>query len=142
MKASYEESPRRAVPLTALSVSRPGFPRNPAWRFVARFSLFLGAVACTTGCFDAPPEYSEPTRIPPVIIASQCDPALTQRFDPAVLGNSATFKVMFHADDFGLNLRARLYRDLTLSGRPELLDDKQVVGDPRAFADQVGRYVD
>ena len=106
-------------------------------RLLARFSLFFAAMSCATGCFDAPPQYSEPTLVPPVIVADKCDPPTAHLFMPATLGTQeATFKVLFRADDGDQNLKARLCLDIDLSPREQLLKEVPVTPDPRAFADQ------
>jgi hypothetical protein len=90
------------------------------------------------GCFDAPPQYSEPTRVPPVIVADDCKPPLTEVY--ITTGNSADFTVAFRADDAGLSLSARAVRDITI-GTPRYVDDKPIAPDERAFADQDVRSV-
>ena len=103
---------------------------------MARFSLLPVAMTCASGCFDPVPEYSEPTRVPPVIAADKCIPSTTLLVTPATTPPvDAEFKVAFRADDIGLNLHAKLYRDLTL-GHRALLAEKTIPSDPRAFADQ------
>lgn len=102
---------------------------------VARFSLILLTMTCATGCFDPAPQYSEPTLVPPVIVADLCDPPTTQLFRPPPQGE-AQFTVVFRADDGDRSLKARLGLDITLSSRPQGVDEKSIAPDPRPFADQ------
>jgi hypothetical protein len=151
MSTPHDRGPRRGESATPLSVF--GSSQNPrglpdaaqddrarALEHVARFSLFAGVMACATGCFDAPPEYSEPTRVPPVIIADSCTPPLTALYIPATNSTSIDFKVAFRADDAGLSLRARAVRDITI-GTPSFVDEDEPPPDERAFADQEPRSV-
>jgi hypothetical protein len=90
-------------------------------------------MTCATGCFDPAPEYSEPTRVPPVIYADQCHPPPTLLYPPV---SDARFDIAFRADDVGLNLKAWLFRDIGTVPNPPLVAESSIPSDPRAFADQ------
>ena len=147
MSATYERGFFFRGPATRLS--EPSGERNEppvvggaakrALRFgprLARFSLLVLPMTCAAGCFDAPPTYSEPTLVPPVIFADQCSPPTTHLVNASFMGD-AKFTVAFRADDGGRTLGARLGRDITLGPPPaSLLTEAKIAPDPRAFADQ------
>src|SRR5690242_14855452 len=62
-------------------------------RTVARVSLLLLGMPSVVGCFDSPPQYSEPDRVPPVIDADAVDPPVTKVYIPT--GDFANFDVAF-----------------------------------------------
>jgi hypothetical protein len=105
---------------------------------VARLSLGLAVMPCLVGCFDAPPQYSEPDRVPPVIAADLCDPPVTSLFvsddEPALLD------VAFRADDAGRKVAACFVRDFG-TGADAFVDQQPAIPDPRPFAAQTIRDV-
>jgi hypothetical protein len=89
------------------------------------------------GCVDSPPQYSEPTRIPPQIVTNELDPPVSRLYvtDSATI----TFSIPFRADDDGQHLVARFVEDLAI-GAPSLKDEVSIPADPlgRPFALQGG----
>jgi hypothetical protein len=113
---------------------------SPIAARVARFSLFILPMTCTAGCFAAPPEYSEPTLVPPVIFDDQVKPSTTQLYQPT---GDANFTVVFRADDGDRPLKLRLALDISLSPTEHPITEITLTPDPRAFADQTpARSVD
>jgi hypothetical protein len=110
---------------------------------LARLSLFVGTMTSVAGCFDTPPDYSEPVPIPPVIISKQVKPPLTSLYVSVSQGStsSITFDVPFRADDFGVKLQALFIRDIASDANREPIAEPDVPADPRPFADQMGRSV-
>src|ERR1041384_3184551 len=99
------------VGVTALSASghaareQPEASRASGRRLpVARVSLLLLGMPSVVGCFDSPPQSSEPDRVPPVIDTDAVSPALTKIYIPT--GETATFDVAFRADDAGQKIAA------------------------------------
>lgn len=149
MSATYDRGLRFGSPTTPLSVpfgeqNEPSAAAGAAKRALAfverlaRFSLFVIPMTCAAGCFDAPPTYSEPTLVPPVIYADQCKPPSSHLYSiPATAVGDATFTIAFRADDGGRTLGARLGRDITKGPPPALLlTEAKIPPDPRAFAEQ------
>jgi hypothetical protein len=106
---------------------------------VARVSLLLLGMSSLVGCFDSPPQYSEPDRVPPVIAADRVDPPLNKVFIPD--GTPAQFIVPFRADDAGKTLELRFVRDIGRVSVPPLLKELTVAPDGRSFAEQDLRNV-
>jgi hypothetical protein len=102
---------------------------------VARFSLLILLMTCTAGCFEAPPEYSEPTLVPPVIYPDQSKPSTTQLYQPT--GAEANFTIVFRADDGDRPLKIKLISRASLSPTERPIADVDLTPDPRAFADQL-----
>ncbi len=96
------------------------------------------------GCVDAPPDYSVPSLVPPVLITSQIDPATTGVASVPATASTFDFDVPFRADDGGQDLHAYFVIDLdpTKDVSPTSdVDDNAVPSDPRPFAEQTGREV-
>jgi hypothetical protein len=108
---------------------------------MARLSLFVATMACSVGvvgCFDAPPTYSVPERLPPVIDAARSQPSTSDVF--STNAGTVAFDVFFRADDDEDDpLRAYVVHDLP-AGPPTssntVLDRSSLPLDPRPFEDQ------
>ena len=111
------------------------YPGNGA---LARLSLHAMVLFVTAGCFDAPPEYQEPTRIPPVIIMNAVSPSVASLY--VATESPIPFEIPFHADDTGQQLVASFVLDLEI-GTKEFVDQLDVPPDPegRPFAQQTKR---
>ena len=107
--------------MTALSAPLRGVGHSRCARAMARLSLFtsLGTVSC----IDAPPEYSVPDRMPPVIVAALVVPPTTRIISAASSPGTLTFTVPFRADDSGVGegLHAHVVRDTDIGALP--IDD-------------------
>jgi hypothetical protein len=101
---------------------------------MAWVSLLLLGMPFVAGCFDSPPQYSEPDRVPPVIDADVVDPAVTKIYVPD--GDVASFEVAFRADDAGQKIEVCFVRDIGQVTRA-LVDSKQAPPDKRPFSEQV-----
>lgn len=106
---------------------------------MAWVSLLLLGMPSVVGCFDSPPQYSEPDRVPPVIAADKVDPPLTKVYVPD--GIPAPFVVPFRADDSGKTLEVRFVRDVGRVSAPPLVSELTVAPDGRSFAAQDLRSV-
>jgi hypothetical protein len=110
---------------------------------LARDSL-IGVVVlpCLSACLDAPPEYSVPTRIPPVIDADQVVPSTIQIHvvpDPSSL---VQFNVPFRSEDAGSPLLAHFLLDYVADGqRSKVVGFVDVEPSDRPFFEQDGRGV-
>jgi hypothetical protein len=93
-------------------------------------------MTCAVGCLDSPPEYTEPTRIPPQILMNLVDPPLTSLFVTST--SPITFTIPFRADDAGQNLVARFIVDIEI-GSPDLAEEVPIPEDGRPFAQQLDR---
>ncbi len=107
--------------------------------FYARAPLaWLALLASTTtlvaGCLDTPPEYSEPTRVPPVIVTGHVDPPPSSLYVAFGPPGSIDFSFPFRADDFGERLQSLVVLDA--DGNARNLQRADVASDPRTFADQ------
>jgi hypothetical protein len=109
------------------------------FRHLARLSLFAMTMSCAAGCLDTPPEYSEPTRIPPVILTSLVDPPPTTLY--ATSASTIDFKVPFHADDVGERLLSVFVLDVGLAA-PTVIAEPQVVPVDEPFAEQKKRVLE
>jgi hypothetical protein len=112
-----------------------------AWRSLA---LAWMAQALVAGCFDAPPEYTVPGRIPPVLNSLEAVPSLASinLVDPQDL--TINFNVPFRSEDAGQPLQALFIRDFVPTEREN--NAKIIVGldiEPslEPFQDQTGRVV-
>lgn len=117
---------------TAMSV--PSATRS----VLARVSLLALVMTCAAGCLDSPPQYKEPTRIPPQIMSNGVYPPLTSLY--VTESQSIDFTIQLRADDAGQRLVSRFVVDLEIGnhalqqiveippdpeGRPFELQDKQ-----------------
>src|SRR5436190_13110006 len=89
--------PRRASPsegVTPVSGGLRPHTRLSARFGVARLSLGVLAVApALTACFDAPPEYSVPKPVPPVVLTSLVLPITTEVYRASDTTQAIEFKV-------------------------------------------------
>jgi hypothetical protein len=104
------------------AVSTPSAPRSE----LARVSLFALVMTCAVGCLDSPPQYSEPTRIPPQIVTSGLIPATTSLY--VTDSQDIPFTIPFRADDAGQRLVSRFVLDLGI-GTGVLQDEVPIPGD-------------
>ena len=111
------------------------FSRSTTGGVLARLSLLVVTMTCAAGCLDDPPQYTEPTRIPPQIISNGADPSPASL---VVTTDSIDFTIPFRADDEGQQLTAYFIRDISNSSNSAAVDSVDVPPDPlkRAFADQ------
>lgn len=93
---------------------------------LARVSLFALVMTCAVGCLDSPPQYKEPTRIPPQIMSNGVDPPLTSLH--VFESPSIDFTIQLRADDAGQRLVSRFVVDL--DGNRVLLDLVEIPPDP------------
>ena len=109
---------------------------------LARVSLLTSTLLVTAGCFDAPPEYQEPTRIPPVIIMNGVQPSPASLYISSSSDPVIQFTVQFRADDAGQQLREAFVLDLEIGGSEPIMQP-DVPPDPlgRPFALQDDRTV-
>ncbi|HEX3594647.1 MAG TPA: hypothetical protein VHU80_06085 [Polyangiaceae bacterium] len=100
---------------------------------MARLSLLTLTMTSAVGCLDAPPEYSEPTRNPPVIQSSGVHPSTTilNIYSAPII----EFDVPFRADDVGLTLQALFVLDQEI-GPAQGISRQDVDPDSRPFAEQ------
>jgi len=88
-------------------------------------------------CLDAPPEYSVPDQIPPVLVTSQIAPPTRDVVVVPAAASQVDFLVPFRSDDSGEDLTALFVLDMARQVTfPFILDAVPVLADPRPFAAQ------
>ncbi|HEX4337590.1 MAG TPA: hypothetical protein VH062_16870 [Polyangiaceae bacterium] len=100
---------------------------------LARLSLLVVPMTCAAGCLDTPPDYTEPTRNPPVITTGLVVPSTSSLVVSS--GTVIEFTAPFRADDIGERLLAVFVLDQGL-GNPVGIRSLDVESDTRPFAEQ------
>ncbi|HVW29955.1 MAG TPA: hypothetical protein VHC69_31550 [Polyangiaceae bacterium] len=97
-------------------------------------------MTCAEGCLDSPPQYTEPTPIPPQIFANLAQPPATSLV--VTYSSSIDFNIPFRADDDGQQLTAFFIRDIDSDGQSTPVKFIDVPPDPlkRPFAEQQMPY--
>jgi hypothetical protein len=80
---------------------------------MARLSLLSITMTCAAGCFDSPPQYTDPTRIPPQIFTNSVVPPPTSLF--VTTDSPIQFTIPFRADDAVQQLEAAFVLDIGTS---------------------------
>jgi hypothetical protein len=149
MSETYIGTTGREAGVTAVSAFFERWKRRAAMSTpsardssLARVSLFGIVATCAVGCVDSPPQYTEPARIPPVIVMDQVQPSPTSIYITPT--HQVQFDIPFRADDAGRKLVARFVLDIEI-GAPESVKQVNIAPDPmgRPFAEQgLDRVVD
>lgn len=118
----------------------PVLRRSGVIRALARRSLWCAAMLLVTGCLDGTPEYTAPTRLPPVIDTFKTLPlintlALVEQDSPTTV----LFTVPFRSEDAGTELTYYFLLDVDNRTLPRPLETNIVEPDPRPLEEQEGR---
>jgi hypothetical protein len=97
---------------------------------VARLSLFIALMSlCAVGlpgCFDAPPEYSVPERIPPILDEASAHPPMNTLYESK---QQTDLRILFRADPSEEELQAAFIVDADSDHEVTLYVDKAFPGD-------------
>lgn len=123
-------------PATTTALSRP--QRRGAADFgqtsaVARLSLFAASMSLcavgTTGCFDAPPEYSVPERVPPILDEAGATPPITSLYAPE--GSRFDLSMPFRVSATEAEVQAIFIVDSKSGAEVQLCPNFRAPGDTR-----------
>jgi hypothetical protein len=105
-------------------------------------SVSLSASLLAAGCLDAPPEYSVPEQIPPIILAGQVDPSPGRVHEIRAGQEDEKFNVPFRSRDLGEELSAYLFRFDPPRGPDQLVRTQiNIPPDDRPLSEQAERSV-